>query len=193
LEVHLTFRFLPARVAAGVLGALLGPAALVAQGAQGEPAPTLRGELVRFADATVQVSVFVERPAEVPEALWDRARSAGAAAFLPEGAPTLNEEVRARLEAALGATAIRSVTEASGLAPFGVHVAAEGGLRMVWYDLTEDQGVAILADARAADEAFTLRILIPNPNVTVEDWWGLQAALSRVGIRRVQILGGGVP
>ena len=70
---------------------------------------------------------------------------------------------------------------------------AEGGLRLVWYDLTESEGVAILADARAADEAFTLRILIPNPNVTDEDWWGLQAALSRVGIRRVQILGGGVP
>jgi len=165
----------------------------MAQAAQTEPEPTLRGELVRFADATVQISVFVDRPADLPEALWDRARAAAPAAFLPEGAPSLNEEVRARLEAVLGATAIRTVTNASGLAPFGVHVGAEGGVRLVWYDLTESEGVAILADARAADEAFTLRILIPNPNVTDEDWWGLQAALSRVGIRRVQILGGGVP
>jgi hypothetical protein len=120
-------------------------------------------------------------------------RNAGEATFLPEGSTSLNDEVHRRLEDAVGAGGVRIVSALSGLRPFGVHVDRDGGLRLVWYDLTEDEGVAILADARAADEAFTLRILIPNPNVTDEDWWGLQAALSRVGIRRVQILGGGVP
>jgi hypothetical protein len=177
----------------GALGALFGAAALVAQAPQSDVPPTLRGELVRFADATVQVSIFVDRPAELPEALWERVRTATTAAFLPEGEPSLNEEVRARLESILGAAAIRTVSVAPDLGPFGVHVSAEGGVRLVWYDLAEDQGVAILADAQAADDAFSLRILIPNPNVTEEDWWLLQAALSRVGIRRVQIQGGGTP
>jgi hypothetical protein len=181
------------RAALAFTGAFLAPTVLMAQGAQSEPEPKLRGELVRFADATVQISVFAAQPADLPEALWNRVRSAGAAAFLPAGSPAMNDEARTRLEGVLGAGQVRTVTEASELAPFGVHVSAEEGTRLVWYDLAEDEGVAILADARAADEAFTLRILIPTPNVTDEDWWGLQAALSRVGIRRVQILGGGVP
>jgi hypothetical protein len=166
---------------------------LLAQTLQIEQEPTLRGELVRFADATVQVSIFASRPGDLPEVIWARARTMGAAGFLPGGFSGSNDEVRAQLQSILGAAGVRTVSEASELAPFGVEVGAEGGLRLVWYDLTEDEGVAILADARAADEAFTLRILIPTPNVTEEDWWGLQAALSRVGIRRVEILGGGAP
>jgi hypothetical protein len=192
-EVRLTFRAVRSGVGAGLLGALLSPAALLGQAPRGEQEPTIQGELVRFADATVQVSIFASRVADLPEAIWARARSAGTAGILPKGPPSVNDEVRAHLESILGAAAVRTAREASELAPFGVEVGEEGGLRIVWYDLTEEEGVAILADARAADESFTLRILIPTPNVTEEDWWGLQAALSRVGIRRVQILGGGAP
>ena len=81
------------------------------------------------------------------------------------------------------------VQSPSELEPIGVQVTEEDQVRLAWYDRTEDQGVAILADGRAADEEFSLRILIPNPTDT-DDWWGLQAALSQAGIRRVQILSG---
>jgi hypothetical protein len=176
-----------------VLSILTAPAALRAQSDQAEPDPTIRGELVRFADATVQISVFADQPAQLPDALWERLRRAGQAAVLLDGPTALNEEVRRRLEEVVGAGGIRPASQASELEPLGVHVSEADGVRLVWYGLAEDDGVAILAEARAADESFALRILIPSPNVTEEDWWGLQAALSRVGIRRVQILGGGTP
>ena len=43
---------------------------------------------------------------------------------------------------------------------------ADDEIRLAWYGLTEDEGVAILADGRAAEELFSLRILIPNPTDT---------------------------
>ncbi len=101
----------------------------------------------------------------------------------------MNEAVHEHTASLAGARSVRVVATPSELDPVGVHVTEAGQVRLAWYGRTEDEGVAILAEARAADDQFTLRILIPNPTDT-EDWWGLQAALSQVGIRRVQILSG---
>ncbi len=151
--------------------------------------PALRGELVRFPDARVNVSVFAPTIESVPQALWNRIGQARQVFFLGKGSPGVNEELRVRIAQLPGIERVTVVQDPSELEPVGVQVTGEDLIRLAWYDRSEDQGVAILADARAADEQFTLRILIPNPTDT-DDWWGLQADLSQAGIRRVQILSG---
>ncbi len=150
---------------------------------------TLRGELVRFPDGTVNVSVFASVASAIPESLWSRIGLAREVSFFSGGSEGVGEEIRARIAALPGGVSVRVVQSPSELEPIGVQVTEEDQVRLAWYDRTEDQGVAILADGRAADEEFSLRILIPNPTDT-DDWWGLQAALSQAGIRRVQILSG---
>lgn len=166
------------------------PGLLEAQQTSSSPSDTeLRGELVRFADATIDVSVFARRLDAVPESLWRRIESAGKVSFLGQGSAEANERVHRRLEAIEGLR-IEDVSDAADLPPVGVQIQEGDEIRLVWYHLTEDHGVAILADARAAYEPFALRILIPDPAVTQDDWWGLQAAVSKAGIRRVQIVSG---
>ncbi len=154
---------------------------------QGPGDSTVRGELVRFPDARVNVSVFVADVESIPSSLWDRISRAGNVAFFGGGSPEVNETVRSRTASA--ASGLRVVDDPSNLDPVGVQVTESGQIRLAWYGTDEEEGVRILADARAADDQFSLRILIPNPTET-DDWWGLQARLSQVGIRRVQILSG---
>jgi hypothetical protein len=170
---------------------LLAPISLSAQGVvvpEGES--SLRGDLVRFPDARVEVSIFAETSGDIPESLWERIRVAGTVSFLAAGSPEVNDAAWNRLRGTVGVDNVLIVSDPSALTPLGVEVDGQDGIRLVWRRLAEEEGVAILADARAADEAFALRILIPDPTIESEDWWGLQAALSRVGIRRVHILSG---
>ena len=150
---------------------------------------TLRGELVRFPDGSVNVSVFAVDAEAIPPSLWNRLFQAKEVSFLGGGSPEVNESLRIRLAELSGLTTVSVVQSPSELEPVGVQVTKDDQIRLAWYDRTEDQGVAILADGRAADEQFALKILIPNHTRT-DDWWGLQAALSKAGIRRVQILSG---
>ena len=164
------------------------PATLQAQ-TDSEGVPVLRGELVRFPDGRINVSIFSPGLEPIPTSLWSRIGSAGGMAFLPEGGSEWDEAVLLHLRAILSDAGVRLVEAPSELPPVGVQITPEGALRLAWYDLEESEGVAILADGRAADPLFTLRIMIPNATET-DDWWGLQAALSQAGIRRVQILSG---
>ena len=154
-----------------------------------EAGSTLRGELVRFPDGSVNVSIFASVASGIPQSLWNRIGLAREVSFFPGGSERVGEEIRAQIAALPGGVSVRVVQSSSELEPIGIQVTGEDQIRLAWYDRTEDQGVAILADGRAADEEFALRILIPNPTDT-DDWWGLQAALSKAGIRRVQILSG---
>ncbi len=188
------FRWVAARFvgafAAVSLDALFLAAPLAAQAPTSETRPTLTGELRRFADASVEVSVFARDLADLPETLWSRVRSAGAVSFLPGGASEANDEARRQLDSRLGSGTVTTVTGASALAPLGVQVRGVDEVRVAWFGRTESEGVLILADAQAADPTFSLRIVIPDPTGTEQDWWGLQAALSQAGIRRVQIVSG---
>ena len=149
----------------------------------------LRGELVRFPDARLNVSVFAGDAESIPLSLWGRIGEARDVSFFGGGSTEVNESVRTHLSKLPGIETVNVAGDPSELAPVGVQVTEDDEIRLAWYGLTEGQGVAILADGRAVDERFTLRILIPNSTDT-EDWWGLQAALSQAGIRRVQILSG---
>jgi hypothetical protein len=150
---------------------------------------TLTGELVRFPDASVNVSVFSPNLESIPLELWERVADSETVALLPGGDSGTNDGMEPRIRELLGGARVLVVTEAADLEPVGVQVTPENRIRLAWYGLSEQEGVAVLADARAVDAFFSLRILIPNPTDT-EDWWGLQAALSQAGIRRVQILSG---
>ena len=100
-----------------------------------------------------------------------------------------DEVIRAQVAGLPGIGALREVEDSGETGPVGIGVTPKDQLRLDWNGLTEDEGVEILAAARAASEGFSLTIRIPNPTDTA-DWWGLQAALSQAGIRRVRILSG---
>lgn len=165
------------------------PGPLRAQTPQATEPPELRGELVRFGDASIDVSVFARDVEAVPQSVRSRLQAVGTVSFLGEGSAEGNERAHRWLEGLEGLR-IEDVSTAAELPPVGVQVQEGDQVRLVWYHMTESEGVAILADARAAYEPFALRILIPDPSVTQDDWWGLQAAVSKAGIRRVQIVSG---
>jgi hypothetical protein len=165
------------------------PGLLAAQTQAASDEPDLRGELVRYPDASVDVSVLARDLDAVPQSLWSRIAAGGAVSFLGQGSTHGNESTHQHLEGLRGLD-VADVADASSLPPVGVQVQDGDVIRLVWYHLTETEGVAILADARAGYQPFPLRILIPDPTATAHDWWGLQAALSKAGIRRVQIISG---
>lgn len=166
---------------------------LVAASLSGQPVselgPGLTGELVRFPDAVVNVSVFAPDIGVVPAALWRRVTAAAVVRFHADGSPGANEVIRAQVAGLPGIGALREVEDPGETGPVGIGVTPKDQLRLDWNGVTEDEGVEILAAARAASEGFSLTIRIPNPTDTA-DWWGLQAALSQAGIRRVRILSG---
>ena len=123
---------------------------------------TLHGEL-RFPDGSVNVSVFAVDVEVIPPSLWNRLSQAKASSFLGGSSPEVNESLRVRLAELSGLTIVSVVQSPSELEPVGVQVTKDDQIRLAWYDRTQDQDVAILADGRAADEQFALKILIPNP------------------------------
>ncbi len=144
---------------------------------------------MRFPDAAVNVSVFAPDVGAVPGALWRRIAEAQVVRFHAAGSASANDAVRAHVASVFGTRALREAEDPEEVAPVGIGVTSTDQLRLDWFGLTEDEGVEILAAARAMDEAFSLTIRIPDPTDS-EDWWGLQAALSQAGIRRVRILSG---
>lgn len=184
------------RPATGGPGLTAGVVALVLCGAvplSGQPAsgpgPRLTGELVRFADGTVDVSVLADGAGAVPPSLWRRAAEGVPVGFQAGGSPAANEAAREQVAGILGS---RSLGEPDGSGEAGsvrIAVTADDRLRLDWHGLAEEEAVGILAAAREADGAFSLVIRIPDPTYTT-DWWGLQAALSQAGIRRVRIVSG---
>lgn len=186
MTFRIPLRLLAVGVTYATMASLAGP--LHAQTIP-DGAATLEGELVRFPDGRVNVSIFSPGIETVPPSVWARIEREASVALLQGGGAELNEAVFRHLSAILPGERLRSIDDPSELDPVGVQVTPEGTLRIAWYDLDESEGVAILAAGREVDPLFTLRILIPNPTET-EDWWGLQAALSQAGIRRVQILSG---
>ena len=153
------------------------------------PGPGLTGELVRFPDAVVDVSVFAPDFGVVPAALRRRIAEAEVVRFHAAGSPSVNEAIRAQVASAFGIGALREAAVPEEAGPVAIGVTSEDRLRLDWFGLKEHEGVEILAAARAMDEAFFLTIRIPDPTDS-EDWWGLQAALSQAGIRRVRIVSG---
>jgi len=63
----------------------------------------------------------------------------------------------------------------------------DGGLQVARPGLSEAELLRALGDLRELESALHLRLYLP-PGGSMTDIWGLQAALSQVGIRRVQIV-----
>ena len=188
---------LPRRAVTGGPGLTAGVAALVLCGAvplSGQPAfradPRLRGELVRFADGVVDVSVLATGVGAVPPSLWRRAAEGVSVGFHAGGSPAANAAAREQVADVVGSGLLEEVDGPGGAISARIAVTADDRLRLNWHGLTEEEAVGILAVAREADGAFPLTIRIPDPTHTA-DWWGLQAALSQAGIRRVRIVSGG--
>ncbi|MDE0082836.1 MAG: hypothetical protein OXT72_09335 [Gammaproteobacteria bacterium] len=177
-------------------GLTAGVAALVLCGAvplSGQPTsgadPRLTGELVRFTDGVVDVSVLATGVGAVPPSLWRRAADGVSVGFHAGGSPAANTAAREQVADAVGSGLLEEVDGPGGAASVRIAVTADDQLRLNWHGLTEEEAVGILAVAREADGAFSLTIRIPDPTYTT-DWWGLQAALSQAGIRRVRIVSG---
>ena len=174
---------------AGVVALVLcGAAPLSGQPAAG-PGPRLTGELVRFADGMVDVSVLAAGVGAVPPSLWRRAAEGSPVGFHAGGSPAANEAARDQVAGVLGSRPLEEPDGSGEAASVRVAVTADDHLRLDWHGLTEEEAVGILAAGREADGAFSLVIRIPDPTYTT-DWWGLQAALSQAGIRRVRIVSG---
>ena len=176
-------------LAAGIVALILcGAVPLSGQRASG-PAPRLTGELVRFADGTVDVSVLATGVGAVPPTLWRRAAEGVSVGFHAGGSPAANEAAREQVAGIVGSGLLEEMDGSAGSSSVRIAVTADDRLRLDWHGLTEEEAVGILAVARMADAAFSLTIRIPEPTGTT-DWWGLQAALSQAGIRRVRIVSG---
>ena len=176
-------------LAAGVVALFLcGAVPLSGQRASG-PAPRLTGELVRFADGMVDVSVLATGVGAVPPSLWRRAAERVSVGFHAGGSPAANDAAREEVAGVVGSGSLQELDVSGEAASVRIVVTADDRLRLDWHGLTEEEAVGILAVAREAEGAFSLTIRIPEPTDTM-DWWGLQAALSQAGIRRVRIVSG---
>ena len=176
-------------ITAGVVALIFcGALPLSGQPASG-PTPRLTGELVRFADGMVDVSVLATGVGAVPPSLWRRAARGVPVGFHAGGSPAANEAAREEVAGVVGSGSLEESDGSGEAASVQIAVTAEDRLRLDWHGFTEEEAVRILAVAREADGAFSLTIRIPDPTETT-DWWGLQAALSQAGIRRVRILSG---
>lgn len=173
----------------GLVAAALFLGACALEGQSGEAA-SLRGELVRNPDGTLDASVIAVGVPSVPDALWDRIVGSGRVGLYVPAASPAGDVLASRLADLLGESQVRRVLDVAALPPVGAEIEADGAVRLTWYRVPEAEGVSILADARAVEPEFSLRILILDSASDQEDWWGLQAALSQAGIRRVQILSG---
>lgn len=177
------------RLTAGIVALVLcGSAPLSGQPASG-PGPRLTGELVRFADGVVDVSVLATGVGAVPPSLWRRAAEGVRIGFHAGGSPAANEAARGQVASVLGSGSLEEADGSGEAASVRIAVTPDDRLRLAWRGLTEEEAVGILAVAREAEGAFLLTIRIPEPTDTT-DWWGLQAALSQAGIRRVRIVSG---
>ena len=186
---HRAVRGGPGLTAGAVVALVLcGAVPLSGQPASG-PGPRLTGELVRFADGGVDVSVVAVGVGAVPPSLWRRAAEGVPVGFHAGGSPGANEAAREQLAGVVGSGLLEEVDGSGEAVSVRITVTADDRLRVAWHGVTEEEAVGILAVAREAEGTFSLTIRIPDPTYTT-DWWGLQAALSQAGIRRVRIVSG---